>query len=35
MAPQNRGYVKHVRYGRPTNQAINQLTKDIKIQKTK
>jgi hypothetical protein len=35
MAPQNQGDAKHVHYGRPTNQAINQLAKDIMIQKTK
>jgi len=35
MAPQNQGDAKHVRYGRPTNQAINQVAKDTKIRKTK
>jgi hypothetical protein len=35
MAPQNWGDARHVCYGRPTNQAINQLAKDIKIRKTK
>jgi hypothetical protein len=35
MAPQNRGDAKHVHYGKPTNQAINQLAKDTKIRKTK
>jgi hypothetical protein len=35
MAPQNRGDAKQVRYGKPTNQAINQLAKDTKIPKTK
>ncbi len=35
MAPQNWGDARHVCYGRPTNQAINQLAKDIKIQKIK
>jgi len=33
MAPQNRGDAKHVCYGRPTNQAINQLAKNTKIKK--
>jgi len=35
MAPQNRGDARHVCYGRPTNQSINQLAKDTKIRKTK
>ncbi len=35
MAPKNRGDARHVRYVRPTNQTINQLAKNIKIQKTK
>jgi hypothetical protein len=35
MPPQNRSDARHVCYGRPTNQAINQLAKDIKIRKTK
>jgi len=35
MAPQNQGDARDVSYGRPTNQAINQLAKDTKIRKTK
>jgi hypothetical protein len=35
MAPQNRSDARHICYGRPTNQSINQLAKDTKIQKTK
>ncbi len=33
MAPQNKGDAKHVYYGRPTNQAINQLAKNTKFKK--
>jgi hypothetical protein len=33
MAPQNQGDAKHVRYGRPTNQAINQLQKILRFEK--
>jgi hypothetical protein len=31
MALQNRGDARHVCYGKPKNQAINWLAKDIKI----
>ncbi len=31
MAPQNQGDARLACYGRPTNQAINLLAKDIKI----